>query len=251
MPQERTEAVVLRGVDFSESSRIVTFLTPGRGRVACLAKGARRSKSPLRAALDTFNRVEIVYYWKPGRSVQALAEAAVLDGFAGLKERLDKVTYAAFPLELAYKASREDDPSEELYTTLVAGLEALVEWAGDVRTHVCWQVWRILVAAGFEPSLDQCVLCGADVGSAMGFLYDGGAVCPRCRPDRVLSPPERASLCALAGAGGCCPPVSLAASVLELLRRYAAHQLETDFRSVRVIEQMFDGRQAQDRADSV
>ncbi|HNT88720.1 MAG TPA: DNA repair protein RecO, partial [Candidatus Hydrogenedentes bacterium] len=96
MPQERTEAVVLRGVDFSESSRIVTFLTPDRGRVACLAKGARRKNCPYAAALDTFNRVELVYYWKDGRNVQTLGEAALLDAYPGIKGDLEKSVYAAF-----------------------------------------------------------------------------------------------------------------------------------------------------------
>ena len=54
--QEKTEAIVLRGVDFSESSRIVTFLSPERGRLTCIAKGARRKNSGVSAVLDTFNR---------------------------------------------------------------------------------------------------------------------------------------------------------------------------------------------------
>ena len=64
MSQERTEAIVLRGVDFSESSRIVTLLSPDRGRLVCMAKGVKRPKSQLAGLLDTFNRLEVVYYWK-------------------------------------------------------------------------------------------------------------------------------------------------------------------------------------------
>ena len=133
--QERTEAVVLRGVDFSETSRIVTFLTPDRGKVACMAAGARRSKSSLSGVLDTFNRLEIVYYWKDGRSVQRLAEASVLDTYPLIKADLDKLVCASFPLEIAYKAAQENEPSEALYSTLVSGLVSMAQWAGDGRTH--------------------------------------------------------------------------------------------------------------------
>ena len=87
---------VLRGVDFSETSRIVTFLTPGRGRLACLAKGARRRRSPFQAMLDTLNRDEIVYYWKDGREVQQLGEAALLDG----SEQIDLVVGGTNKLQM-------------------------------------------------------------------------------------------------------------------------------------------------------
>lgn len=243
MSQEKTEAVVLRGVDFSETSRIITFLTPQRGRMACLAKGVRRKNSPLGAALDTFNRVELVYYWKDGRQVQTLADAALLDGFAGIKAQLERSAYAGFPLELAYKVAHENEPSEELYAVLTHGLERLAAWPGDARTHVDWQVMRLLQAAGFAPVVDQCVQCGSLLPATPGFSYAGGAVCRACASDRRLSAEEFVALRRMAEAAEGCPCEQAPAGVFHVLRHYAARHLETDFRSVRVLEDMF-GRNA-------
>ena len=53
----------------------------------------RRPKSPLAGILDTFNRVEIVYYWKESRSVQPLGDVTLLDDYAPVKRDLDKATY--------------------------------------------------------------------------------------------------------------------------------------------------------------
>jgi len=247
--QERTEGVVLRGIDFSETSRIVTFLTPDRGRLACMAKGVRRKNSPREAVLDTLNRVELVYYWKAGRAVQLLAEASLLDGFGAIKKELAKNTFAMFPLEIAAKVAHEDEPSEELYATLVRGMEALGEWPGEARTHVCWQAFRLLCAAGFEPSLDMCCVCGKSEPNTPGFSYDGGIACRACRPDGQLSSGEWAALRQIAASRDRCPPFAHLrqgvvtpcplAAVYEVLHRYAARQLETDLRSVRVIEDMF------------
>jgi len=239
VPQERTEAVVLRGVDFSESSRIVTFLTPGRGRMSCLAKGARRKNSPVAAALDTFNRVELVYYWKDGRGVQNLGEATLLDAYSGLKSNLEKSAYAAFALEFAAKAAHENDPSQGLYAALTGGLASMAAWPGDARTHVCWQVLRLLREAGFEPVLDRCVRTGALVSETPGFAYEGGVVAPGCHADRRLSRETYAALRALAAARGVCPEIRAPADAFIVLRQYAARQLEAEFRSVRVIEEMF------------
>jgi len=78
--REHTEAIVLKGVDFSETSRIVTLITPDRGKMACMAKGVKRPKSPMAGVLDTFNRIDLVYTWKDTRQVQTLIEANVANG---------------------------------------------------------------------------------------------------------------------------------------------------------------------------
>ncbi|MFP4502881.1 MAG: DNA repair protein RecO [Candidatus Hydrogenedentota bacterium] len=240
MSQERTEALVLRGVDFSETSRIVTFLTPDRGVVTCMAKGARRKRSPLAAALDTFNRVELVYYWKDGRSVQTLAEASVLDGFRRLKADLEKSAYAAFPVELAGKAAGENAPAHGLYDTLVRGLAGMETWSGDVRTHACWQALHLLTEAGFAPVLGRCAHTGQPITGACGFRLDSGVVAPGERADRRLPAEVHDALCRLAEHGEACPEIAVDRAVFYVLRHYAAYQLESDFRSARVIEQMFD-----------
>lgn len=237
MAQEKTEAVVLRGVEFSETSRIVTFLTPARGRLACIAKGVRRKGSPMAAVLDTFNRVDMLYYFRQGRQVQILAEAALLDGFPGLKGDLGRSVFAAVPLEIAYRVAHENEPSEALYAALAGGLEQMDRWSGDARTHACWQVWRLLAAAGFEPGLDVCVHCGGAVADGAGFALDGGAVCRACPSEAALPAALLAQFKALRGAERSCPFPEMPAAGFGLLARYAAHHLECGLRSVRVAEE--------------
>lgn len=238
--QEKTEAVVLRGVDFSETSRIVTFLCPERGKLACLAKGARRKNSPLGAALDTFNRVDLVYYWKDGRGVQNLAEASILDGFGAVKRDLERSAHGAFALELAYKIAHENEPSAGLYAALVGGLEGLGRHAGNIRLHACWQAVRLLTAAGFAPVVEHCARCGGPVGERPGFCFSGGVSCRNCGADRALSPAAHGLLGEMLHAETACPAADkdAAGEVFALLRRYAAHQLETDFRSLRVLDEI-------------
>jgi len=235
--QERTEAVVLRGVDFSESSRIVTFLTPGRGKMACMAAGARRPKSGLAGVLDTFNRLDMVYYWKDGRSVQKLGEISVLDTYPLLKADLEKSVYAAFPLEIAYRAAQENEPSEALYAALTRGLASMAHWTGDARTHAAWQALHLLSAAGFEMTL-------APRGSRpwVWFSLEHGVLESSQRGDRRMNARGYDSLRALASARETCLDVEDSAEVFAAVRGYATRQLETSFRSLRVIEQIFERR---------
>jgi DNA repair protein RecO (recombination protein O) len=243
--QEKTEAIVLRGVDFSESSRIVTFLSPERGRLACIAKGARRKNSGVSAVLDTFNRVELVYYWKEGRQVQTLAEASLLDDFGGLKCDLERISYAAFPLELVSKIAHENEPSRDLYAALVLGLQELGAWPGGIRLHACRLGLQLIGVAGFAPELDGCVRCGsAHLAVAPGFDDAGGVLCDDCGGGRRVSAEAFTVLRDLACDDGdtfSSTSQEISRELFALLSRYAAQQLECSFRSVRVLQAMFDG----------
>lgn len=239
MGQETTEALVLRGVDFSETSRIMTLLTPARGKVACMAKGVRKANSPLAAVLDTMNRVEVVLFLKEGRDIQTLGEASLLDRFPGVRADIERSAWAAFPLEVAGKVAHENEPSEALYAALRNGLEQWATFDGSARAHACWLVARVLHVAGFAPELDVCSHCGAPLRGAVGFACDSGAVCTACRADRRVSAAGLDALRALFSSELRCPPVTAGPEVFQVLRAYAARQVDADFRSARVLQEMF------------
>lgn len=237
MSQERTEAVVLRGVDFSETSRIVTFLSPARGRFACMAAGARRPKAQSGPVLDTFNRVELVCYWKDGREVQRLAEVSLISGYPGLKSSLEKSVVAAFALELVLKTAQANEPSAGLYHALVQGLEGMAQWTGNCLIHGAWQVLRVLDAAGFAPALapeDSALVPGEPVR----FSYERGVIGAGQMADCTLAWASYGTLCALAAAEESCPQAGSGEEVFSVLQGYVRRQLDCDFRSLRVMQQI-------------
>lgn len=242
--QEKSEAIVLRGVDFGDTSRIVTLITPDRGRMAVLAKGARRKNSALSAVLDTFNRIEMVYGWKSGREVQTLMEAALLDAYPGIKGDLGRSAYAAFPLELAGRAAHENEPSEALYAALVQGLAGMNAWRGAAQAHAAWQTLLLLEAAGFAPALDHCARCGGPLRGALYFTPSGGAACGGCGGERRLASETLACLRLLGSDRGRCAVREERPEVFHLLRQYASWQFDCSFRSVRVIDELFGQERA-------
>lgn len=238
LSREVSEALVLWGVDFSETSRIYTLLTPTRGRIACIAKGVRRKNSPLASVLDSMNHVEVVYAWKEGRQVQTLTEAALLHGFETLKADFERAAYAAFPVEIATKVARENDPAPLLFQTLLDGLHGLEAWAGSIPAQVLWQAIRLLTVEGYAPALDTCCHCGEALVEAAGFRYDGGATCLRCPADRRLAPERWKQLKTMAREA-CPAELDYNQELFHLIRHYAARQLDCEFRSVRVLNELF------------
>lgn len=234
MSQERSEAVVLRMVDWSETSRIVTFLTPGRGRVACLAAGARRARSAWGALLDTMNRLEVVYHWKDGRSVQRLTDVSLLDSFGAVKGDLSKALYAAVPVEIASRVAQENEPSDALYDVLVRGLEGLCAWPGDPRTHAAWQVVRVMGAAGYAPEVEPPA-----EGRVSRFDPDRGVASTGSAESRRISAVTHSALYALSRAVERCPALVDAGEAFGVVCAYARRQLDMELRSVRVIQDVY------------
>ena len=155
MAYEHTEGIVLRKVDFSETSRIVTFLTPERGRLACMVKGVRRKGSAMASLLDTYNHLEITYTWRDSRQVQLLTEATMLDAFSRLKHDMVRIACAAFLLETAGLAAQENDPAPVLFHALCTGLRRLDAVACDPCDAAAHAVYATLDAAGFAPDSSE------------------------------------------------------------------------------------------------
>ena len=85
----RTQAIVLRRVEFSESSLVLSLLTPDYGRVSVMAKGARRlARSRIEGPLDLLSLCEVIYYEKPHASLHLLAESDLIEAFVEVRRPL-------------------------------------------------------------------------------------------------------------------------------------------------------------------
>src|SRR3954465_916631 len=97
MPMEKLTGLVVRAIDFSETSRIVTIWTREVGKVRALAKGARRLKSNFESALDLLTVCDLVLLRKTSGSLDLLTEARVRERFPLLRQDLQAL-YAAYYL---------------------------------------------------------------------------------------------------------------------------------------------------------
>ncbi len=75
MSSEKATALVLKVVEFSETSSVVTLFTREFGKIHALAKGARRPKGPFESALDLLALCRIVFLRKSSGALDLLTEA--------------------------------------------------------------------------------------------------------------------------------------------------------------------------------
>lgn len=183
MPADKTLAIVLRVIDFSESSCVVTLFTRDFGKLTGLAKGARRPKGPFESALDLLSIVRLMVIRKSGDVLDLLTEARLEQRFRAASRDLSRLYAGYYVAELLIDLTHDDDPHPELFDAATLALRGL-----DAAAHVPTTLLRFELAAlrilGHQPSLDLCASCGelvADQPRVPFGLIAGGVLCPRCR----------------------------------------------------------------------
>ncbi|MBX6377649.1 MAG: DNA repair protein RecO, partial [Clostridia bacterium] len=167
----RAEAVVLKGSEFGEADRLITCLTPDRGLVRAVARGARRPHSRLGGVLLPFAHVDLLC-WR-GRSLDGISQAELREGFRPLRESLARMARAAFACELAGALVPERQASPAAFRLLLSALRALVESAHPDRVLLAYTLQAVSLA-GFQPRLDACAACGRDLPPTAALWWSPG-----------------------------------------------------------------------------
>lgn len=114
-------AFVLHSYPHKETSLIVDLLTRDHGRVAVVAKGAKRPYSKLRGVLQTFQPLSVSYSGKS--EVRTLTGAEWIGGLLPLEK---SALFSGFYLnELLLKLTVRDDPHPFLFDHYVAALNRI------------------------------------------------------------------------------------------------------------------------------
>lgn len=175
---------MLRTIEFSETSLIVTLLTRDLGRISALAKGARRLKGPFEGSLDLLSVCQIVLIAKAGDRLDLLTESKLRRRFRGGDRSLQR-TYAGYYVAETLRYWLDDDePHEELFHLTLAAL-GLIDGEGPVAETLLAYDCQCLRLLGHAPSTRRCTVCDAIVHrerAKVPFSLDGGGiVCDRCR----------------------------------------------------------------------
>jgi DNA repair protein RecO (recombination protein O) len=182
MSTEKANAIVIRAVDFSESSLVVTLFTREFGKIGALAKGAKRLKSPFESALDLLALCRIVFLHKTSDALDLLTEAKLLRRFRLQGIDLLNLYAGYYVAELLGELTDENDPHPELFDLADETLAALAAGETAARRVIRFELGMLRIL-GHMPALETCAECGASVPGAgrIAFgLLDGGVLCKQC-----------------------------------------------------------------------
>ncbi|MBI5511997.1 MAG: DNA repair protein RecO [Deltaproteobacteria bacterium] len=181
--QVRLSGVVLRLRDVAESHRVVDFLSLEEGRVALLARGARRSRKRFQGLLDLFQSLTVSATVAPG--LWSLDGAELVSGRFGIRRDLDGVRRASLLVEITSALTGPQQVVPEIYQALSAGLDAVDH--GEL-SRAALALPALLRAAGLVSAASHCGGCGRARPERVALGTSGRLLCGTCAAGRPLLP---------------------------------------------------------------
>lgn len=182
-------AIVLRRLDYSETSQVLAILTREHGQQRLIAKGVKRAtKKGGGHAIDLLELGEVVFSLRADKdgTLAVLTEWRQQETFPQLRRDLPKCYAGQYAAEVTAQLTEAHDPHAGLFDGLLGFLQKLA--TEDAAAALVKYLWLMLKEIGLRPDLTRCVNCSQPVGGR-GPLYfssrEGGAICRDCEPAMI------------------------------------------------------------------
>ena len=194
MIQTENTAIVLRRVNYRDNDRMVTLLSPSRGRLEAVIRNCRKPGSHNLNAAELFALGDYMISENGGRMF--VTSVRLIETFYPLRNNYTRLTCAVWLLGLAEAAAEPEQEQRELFMLLLHTLSRLAFSDQPWKPLLSGFLLHFSACQGFKPRLNHCVLCGKPLGEGPPFSFDteeGGLCCGNCRRAGVelsLSPEQ-------------------------------------------------------------
>ena len=189
---QKTVGICLRISPFSQTSHVVTWLTPDHGKVTTVIKGARRPKSQFLGQYDIGYSCDLLFYSRERNGTHIIRECSPMDVRRGLRDNWRAVVCASYLCDLALSISMPASANAPLYELLDTGIKSLCSCTPD-KAFIFWFELKAMACIGLTPRLSACVNCDNDItGRESRLLFSfshGGVLCPSCTQTSTSSSP--------------------------------------------------------------
>lgn len=185
----KTKAIILRGIDFGDTSRIGHFFTEDFGKVSAIIKGVRSPKSKIGSIIDTLNIVELILYKKETREMQFVSQVDLVKHFARIRDDYNKYQFASAIIELLFQLTMENEEHRKLFEGTIKILTLIDDTKDNPKLLFVKYFLFFLKEIGYEFQLEQCNICNRKIqpGEAVSYNYEAGLICSECRVDRLTN----------------------------------------------------------------
>lgn len=153
----RTIGLILRTRPLTETSLIVHWLTPDLGRIATVAKGARRPKSPFRGKLDLFYECEFSFAHSRRSELHTLREVTLRQTRSALRRELGWIEQASYAAVLIERTTETETPLDGCFELFAGFLNALATHPPRPQMIYAFEL-KLLAALGLPPDLNATAL---------------------------------------------------------------------------------------------
>jgi DNA repair protein RecO (recombination protein O) len=168
----KTDAIVLKAVDYKDNDKILTLFSPSLGRITAGIKGVKKPKAKLSFAAQPFCFCEYILAEKGGR--YTVTGAYLHESFFDLRTDIYKFYTACAAAELCQILVRENDEEECIFIAFIECLKGLCLANEDEVECFLSFALVALQESGFTVDLGYLEECDGDVGDKLWFDFSDG-----------------------------------------------------------------------------
>lgn len=173
MRKFNTQGIVLSRINYGETARIITFLTPDYGKVSVMAKGVRKSRSKLAGGIELFSVSDIGVLAGRGE-VDTLMSSRLAAHFGEIVKDLDRTNLGYQFIKQLDKAT-ESKTEPEYFQLLKQAFEVLDDRSTSLELVEAWFGAQLLKLAGHTPNL-KTEKSGAKLAANKKYDFDFDAM---------------------------------------------------------------------------
>ena len=174
-----TQGIVLKAVRYKDNDLILTIFTRKLGKIAALAKGAKKNKSSLLSSSQLFSYSN--YTLKKHGNTYRVNQSDTIKSFYDLSYDLEAFSYATYITKLVESSTLENQTNNRLFVLLAQTLYLYTLDNVDKQFITRAFELKFLDYIGFKPIINRCVSCGEKNSNNFVFnSYEGGILCESC-----------------------------------------------------------------------
>ena len=172
------KGIIIAENNMGDFDKMLTMLTPGVGKISCVAKGARRPNSALLAGTQFLCFGEYVMY--RGKEHYTINSCESIEVFYNLRTDLDKLSVAVNITKIIQDITNENENSYKILQLYLNTLYMLSETDKDMDFITAVFKLKLLCYLGFRPKIESCVSCRENENLEYFSIKDNGIKCMAC-----------------------------------------------------------------------
>jgi DNA repair protein RecO (recombination protein O) len=173
--------LILRTRPLTETSLIVHWLTPDFGRIATVAKGARRLKSPFLGKLDLFYLADFSFSRSRRSDLHTLREVSLRETHGALRQDICRLRQAAYAASFVEQATETETPLPAVFELMREFLVCLCRQQSMPQIIFAFEL-KLLLELGLKPDLGETKLTAGAKQIVRALTRAGWPACSRLKP---------------------------------------------------------------------
>ena len=174
----KMSGIIISENNLGDYDKMLTMLTPGLGKISCVAKGARRQRSALLAGTQFLCFGEYMMY--KGANTYNINSCETIEVFYNLRTDLDKLNHAVEITKIIRDVTEENQNSYKILQLFLNTLYTLSETDKNPELITSIFKLKLLCLLGFTPRTAVCTNCKELEELQYFSLRDNGFKCEVC-----------------------------------------------------------------------